>query len=73
MVRALLRTLGASPAAATAGHFAAVWGDSLVTLPTLDVAPPVTTWGKEEIAIDVWHHIVYTAATSVAYESLEVR
>lgn len=73
VVRALLRTLGASPAAATAGHFAAVWGDSLVTLPTLDVAPPVTTWGKEEIAIDVWHHIVYTAATSVAYESLEVR
>jgi hypothetical protein len=27
-------------------------------LPALDVAPPITQWGSEEIAIDAWHHLV---------------
>jgi hypothetical protein len=71
LVRGVLRALGAPPSAATAGHFGAVWGSSLVTLPVLDVAPPVNMWGKEEIAIDVWHHLVYVLATSVAYEMLD--
>jgi hypothetical protein len=31
----------------------------LVTLPMFDVAPPVAMWGGKEIAIDVWHHLVY--------------
>jgi hypothetical protein len=73
VVRGVLRAMGVPPAAATVGHFGAVWGSSLVTLPTLDVAPPVTMWGKEEIAIDVWHHTVYAIATAIAYEKLEDR
>jgi hypothetical protein len=71
VVRGVLRALGAPQSAATAGHFGAVWGSSLVTLPVLDVAPPVNMWAKEEIAIDVWHHLVYVLATSVAYEMLD--
>jgi hypothetical protein len=65
-VRGLLRAAGASPQAATAGHFAAIWGSAQVTLPVLDVAPPITMWGGKEIAIDAWHHLVYTAATAAA-------
>ena len=71
VARGVMRAVGIPPRLATAGHFASVWGSSLVTLPVLDVAPPVTMWGKEEVAIDVWHHIVYALATAVAYEALD--
>jgi len=36
-----------------------------------DVAPPVTMWTRKEIAIDVWHHLVYVTATAMAYEALD--
>jgi hypothetical protein len=41
-----------------------------VTLPALDVAPPAIFWGKEEIAIDGFHHLIYATATGLAYELL---
>jgi hypothetical protein len=56
-----------------AAHFATVWGSALVMLPALEVAPPAWKWGKEEIAIDVFHHAVYAAATGTAYELLDRR
>ena len=68
--RALLDAAGLSPAAATAGHGAALWGSEQVMLPLLGVAPPLGTWGATEVAIDAIHHVVYTLATSVAYEAL---
>ena len=70
-VRGLLSALGLPPKAATVVHGAAVWGQAVVMLPTLDVAPPITLWGKEEIAIDVFHHAVYATATGIAYELLD--
>ena len=70
-VRGLLAFLGLPPKAATAVHGAAVWSQEVVMLPTLDVAPPITRWGKEEIAIDLFHHAVYTVATGLAYEMLD--
>jgi hypothetical protein len=45
----------------------------VVILPNLDVAPPITLWAKEEIAIDVFHHAVYATATGVAYEFFDGR
>jgi hypothetical protein len=69
-VRGLLGTTGLAPAAATGAHLAAVWGNEAVMLPALDVAPPFYTWGATEVAIDVWHHVVYAAATGAAYELL---
>ena len=39
-----------------------------MTLPALDVAPPSIFWGKQEVAIDAFHHLVYATATGVAYE-----
>jgi hypothetical protein len=59
MVRGLLRAAGLPPKVATAIHGAAVWGSEQVILPVLDVAPPVTMWGRTEIAIDAWHHLVH--------------
>jgi hypothetical protein len=68
--RALLDSAGMGPAAATAAHGGALWGSEQVMLPALGVAPPLWTWGATEIGIDAGHHLVYTAATSLAYEAL---
>jgi hypothetical protein len=70
-VRALLGLAGLPPAAATAAHLTAVWGSEAVMLPSLGVAPPFWTWGAEEVAIDVWHHVVYATVTGLTYELLD--
>ena len=41
-----------------------------MTLPALEVAPPFVFWGREEVAIDLFHHAVYAIATGAAYELL---
>jgi hypothetical protein len=71
VTRGLLRASGLSPAAATATHLAAVWGSEQVMLPALSVAPPITMWGRDEAAIDGFHHAVYAIGTGVAYELLD--
>jgi hypothetical protein len=71
VVRGLLRAAGLPPKAATAIHGAALWGSEQVMLPVLDVAPPVTMWGRTEIAIDAWHHLVYIVTTGIADELLD--
>jgi hypothetical protein len=68
---AVLRGLGLPPKVATAAHYAALSGSEQVMLPTLDVAPPVTMWGADEIAIDAWHHIVYAVAAGLSYNLLD--
>ncbi len=70
VIRGVLREAGVPPLAATLGHFAAVWGTALVMLPLLDVAPPVSSLGKEDVGIDAFHHLVFAAATAAAYERL---
>ena len=72
IVRGLLDAAGLPPAKATAAHGAAVWGSAQVTLPALEVAPPIVFWPRQEIAIDAFHHTVYAVATGVAYELLEL-
>jgi hypothetical protein len=71
VARGVLRSAGVSPSASTAAHFGAIWGGAAVMLPALGVAPPITTWGKQEIAIDAWHHLVYVTAVAVSYELLD--
>ena len=73
VLRGLLGATGMSPATATAAHGVAVFGNSQVMLPVLEVAPPVVFWAKEEIAIDAFHHAVYATATGVVYELLDGR
>jgi hypothetical protein len=71
VVRGLLAAAGLSPRAATAAHGAAIYGAAQVTLPALEIAPPVVFWPKEEIAIDAFHHAVYAAATGLAYALID--
>jgi hypothetical protein len=68
LVRGLLGVTGMTPKAATAMHGAAIYGAAQVTLPALEIAPPVVFWPKEEIAIDAFHHAVYTVAAGAVYE-----
>jgi hypothetical protein len=70
VLHGLLRALGLPPKAATAAHYAAVWGGALVVLPSHDVVPPVFLRGRAEVAAEVWHNLVYAAATGAAYEAL---
>ena len=70
-VRGLLGAVGLSPRAATAAYGAAVWGSELVTLPALEITPPIVFWEKKEIAIDVFHHAVYVGATGLAYKLID--
>lgn len=72
-VRGLFGSAGLGPVAGTAAHFGAVWGNELVVLPALEVAPPVQEWGGKELAIDAFHHGVYALATGLAYAWLDRR
>jgi hypothetical protein len=71
VARGMLRAFGVRPRLATAAHFATLWGSSLYSLPKYDVAPPVTEWAPEDVAIDVFHHLVYISATAAAFELLD--
>ena len=73
VVRGLLGATGLSPRRATLAHGAAIYGAAQVTLPALEVAPPSIFWGKEEVAIDLLHHVVYAAATGAAYRLIAGR
>ncbi len=67
----VLAAAGLSGQTATAAHLGAVWGSEQIMLPALDVTPPLTEWGVEEIAIDALHHLVYATATGLAYSYLD--
>ena len=70
-VRGVIGALGLRGTPAAALFLAAVWGAELATLPRLDIGvPPVSQWGRVEMAIDALHHAVYAIGTSVAYERL---
>jgi hypothetical protein len=70
VARGVLRAFGLGPRISTGTHFAALWGSSLYSLPKYDVAPPVTEWEPEDVAIDVFHHLVYVGAAALAFELL---
>jgi hypothetical protein len=69
--RGLLAATGVKGPGADAAHFAVVWGSALVMLPALNVAPRPDKWGWDELALDAFHHIVYSAATGIAYRLID--
>jgi hypothetical protein len=71
IARSVLRNLGIGPRLATPAHFAILWGSALYTLPKYEIAPPVTEWDAGDIAIDVFHHLVYVGVAAIAFELLE--
>jgi len=70
-VRGLIELAEPSLPAATATHWAAVWGSSLVMLPALDVAPAPWKQPASGLATDAFHHMVYAVGTSVAYALID--
>jgi hypothetical protein len=71
VARGVMRALGLGPRLATGAHFATLWGSALYTLPKYEVAPPVIEWEAEDVAIDVFHHLVYVGAAALAFEFLD--
>ena len=71
--RGIFAAAGLGGVGATLAHLGAVWGSEQVALPATGAAPPATQWGAAEVAVDVWHHVVYAAATGVAYRWLDRR
>lgn len=69
--RGVLASIGLGGVSATAAHFTAIWGGSLVMLPALGVAPPATEMEPVELMIDACHHVVYAVATGLAYRALQ--
>ena len=67
----LLTSAGLSGPVATAAHLRLVWGAEQVVLPALDVSAPVFKYGSKATATDLWHHVVYAAATGIAYSYLD--
>jgi hypothetical protein len=71
--RGLLGLAGLRGATATAAHFAAVWGWSLVMLPALHVSPPPWEQEPKELGIDAIHHLVYASTTTATWSALDSR
>lgn len=71
LLHGALRAVGLGPAAAGIGLHGAVWGSALALLPTHDVAPPIFLRRRGEVVAELWHHLVYAAATGAAYELID--
>lgn len=71
--RGVLGAIGLTGVPATVAHLAAVWGGEQVVLPATGAGTSATRWGGAEVAIDLWHHLVYVAATGIAYSWLDRR
>ena len=71
VARGLMRAFGVGPRVATGAHFATLWGSALYSLPKYEVVPPVTEWAAEDVAVDVFHHLVYVGAAALAFELLD--
>lgn len=72
-VRGLLGASGLHGPAAAGVHYGLVWGGEQAVLPATGAGKPVWEYGGAALATDAWHHAVYAAATSLAYEWLDRR
>ncbi|MEJ2890910.1 hypothetical protein [Actinomycetospora aeridis] len=54
-------------------HLVAVLGSEQVIMPALGLGSPTPRYGASAAATDAWHHLVYAAATGVAYDALAAR
>jgi hypothetical protein len=68
----LVDMAGLGLAAAGIAFFFIVWLTEQVELPALGLAPPGWTWGAKAVAIDLWHHTAFAAATVAGWVLLGV-
>lgn len=71
--RGVLGAVGLGGIPATLAHLAAVWGGEQIVLPATGAGSPATQWGSTEVAIDLWHHLVYVGGVGMAYAWLDRR
>jgi hypothetical protein len=69
-IRAALDAAGMRGPAATAAHFALVWGSDAALYRTLGVAEAPWNWAADELATDLLHKGVYAAVTGAVYDAL---
>ena len=69
-VRGLLWLAGLGPVAATAVHYAAVWGGDALLYRSLGISPWPWQWKGGELARDLFHKGVYAVVTGVVFELL---
>jgi hypothetical protein len=70
IARGLFGAAGLKGWPATGLHGAAVLATAMIIEPALKVAPPVTKWSREDIAMDVLHHAVYAIAAGFVYDAI---
>lgn len=69
--RGLLSVVGITGFAATAVHFAALWGTAVTTETELGLAPPLDEWTTKDIVIDIFHHAAYVTAVWMVYKAID--
>jgi hypothetical protein len=69
-VRGLLAQTALTPSAATALHFAAVWGGDVVLYRTLGIAQAPWQWETDDLVTDVLHKGLYCMITGAALEAV---
>lgn len=68
--RGALHLAGIKAPYAELALFGGIWGTAQVMLPAMAGSKPINEWSPKEIAIDVFHHAVYAAATGATYEAM---
>ncbi len=69
-IRGVLDVAGLEGPAASATHFALVWGGDAALYRSLGIADVPWRWGADELAADLLHKGVYAAVTGAVYEAL---
>ncbi len=72
-VRGLLDVAGLQGPAASATHFALVWGGDAALYRALGVADVPWRWSADELTSDMLHKGVYAAVTGAVYDALTPR
>ena len=69
-LRGVLDVAGVNGPAASAAHFALLWGGDVALYRALGVADAPWRWGADELATDVLHKGVYAVVTGAVYDAL---
>lgn len=69
-VRGLLGLTAVGSLAASAVHFALVWGGDVMLYAALGIAPMPWKWGGTALATDLFHKLVLSAVTSAVFVAL---
>ena len=69
-LRGVLDVAGLEGPAASAAHFALVWGGDAALYRSLGIADVPWRWSADELAADLLHKGVYAAVTGAVYEAL---